>query len=260
MQPAGRPQRQLPEGVPRGVWQYTIADHIADQYDEFFAENRLFEFDEQVLARYFSRPGMVVDLGCGTGRVLVTLARRGFRGLGVDLSPAMLRIVAEKARAENLSIWGLRANLVELDCLADHSFDYAVCLFSTLGMIRGRRHRRRVLAHVRRMLKPEGLFVLHVHNFWFNLFDPAGRRWLAGHLLSLPFRRGVERGDKFFHYRGIPQMFLHTFTLGELRRELAAAGFRIKELIPLAASRQRPLSCPWLFGPFRANGWIVVCR
>ena len=230
------------------MWHYTTADHIADQYDEFFAENRLFEFDEQVLARHFSRPGLVVDLGCDTGRTLVTLARRGFRGLGVDLSPAMLRIVAEKARAENLAI------------LADQSFDYAVCLFSTLGMIRGRGNRRRVLAHVRRVLKPDGLFVLHVHNFWFNLFDPIGRRWLAGHLLSVPFRRGVERGDKLFHYRGIPQMFLHTFTQGELRRELASAGFRIKELIPLAVSRQRPLRRPWLFGPFRANGWIVVCE
>ncbi|NQU23964.1 MAG: class I SAM-dependent methyltransferase [Candidatus Nealsonbacteria bacterium] len=237
-----------------------MAEHIAEQYDEYFAKNRLFEFDEQVLARHFTRPGLVVDLGCGTGRALVALARRGFRGLGVDLSPAMLRIVAEKARAENLPISVLRANLVQLDCLAGGSFDYAVSLFSTLGMIRGRGHRRQALGHVRRALKPGGLFVLHVHNFWFNLFDPVGRRWLLGHLLSVPFRRGEQRGDKFFHYRGIPEMFLHTFTLGELRGELAAAGFRIKELIPLAMGRQRPLSCPWLFGRFRANGWIMVCE
>ena len=55
----------------------------------------------------------------------------------------MLRIVAEKARLENLDIQGVQANLVELDCIADQSADYVICLFSTLGMIRGREYRQR---------------------------------------------------------------------------------------------------------------------
>jgi len=257
---SNRPEWQLPAGVPRSVWQYSRKEAIAEQYDEYFALNRLFEFDEQVLARYFTRPGLVVDLGCGTGRALVGLARRGFRGLGIDLSLPMLRIVAEKARQENLPISALQANLVELSCLRSRSADYAVCLFSTLGMVRGRENRHRVLLHARRILKPDGLFVMHAHNFWYNLFDPAGRRWLLGHLPTVCCRRGLERGDKFFHYRGIPQMFLHTFTRRELIRALVRAGFRVEQLIPLAVTRQRPLRCPRLLGRFRANGWIVVCR
>lgn len=257
---ARRPEWQLPRGVSHGVWQYTQAEHIAGQYDDYFAANRLFEFDEQVLARHFDRPGLVVDLGSGTGRALVGLARRGFEGVAVDLSPAMLRIVAEKARLEDLPIRTLLANLVELQCLRSDSFDYAVCLFSTLGMIRGRAHRQRFLAHVRRILKPDGLFVLHVHNFWYNLFDPAGRGWMIRHLPAVLFGRRLERGDKFFHYRGIPRMFLHTFTRRELVRSLGAAGFRIRELIPLDVGRQHPLRRPWLLGRFRANGWIAVCE
>jgi SAM-dependent methyltransferase len=242
------------------VWQYVQADHIAEQYDDHFALNRLFEFDEQILARHFSRPGLVVDFGSGTGRALVGLARRGFRGLAVDLSPAMLRIVAEKARTENLPIHLLQANLVQLDCIRSRSADYGICLFSTLGMIRRRENRHRLLAHARRILKPGGLFVLHVHNLWYNLFDPAGRRWLLRHLPTALLDRRLELGDKFFHYRAIPQMFLHTFTRRELLRALARAGFRIRELIPLDSNRQRPLARPWLFGRLRANGWIVVCE
>ncbi len=152
MQPNDRPQWQLPPGIPRGVWHYTQADHIAEKYDDYFAQNRLFEFDEQVLLRHFRQPGLVVDLGCGTGRALVPLARRGFQGLGVDLSPTMLRIVADNAAAENLPIQVIQANLVELGCLRDATADYAVCLFSTLGMIRGRENRQRMLEHVRRIL------------------------------------------------------------------------------------------------------------
>lgn len=254
------PEWKLARGVPRGVWQYTQADHIAQQYDAYFAENRLFEFDQQVLARRFRRPGLVVDLGCGTGRALTALAQRGFRGLAVDLSLPMLRIVVRKARRQRLPIQGVRANLVELDCIRSQSADYAICLFSTLGMIRGRENRERLLAHARRILKSGGLLVVHVHNLWYNLFDPAGRGWLARHLPAALFGHRVEFGDKYFSYRAIPQMFLHTFTRTELVGALVRAGFRIKELIPLDADRQRPLGRRWFFGRLRANGWIAVCQ
>jgi ubiquinone/menaquinone biosynthesis C-methylase UbiE len=257
---AHRPPWRLPPGVSRGVWQYAQTEHVADQYDEYFAENRLFRFDEQVLARHFDRPGLVVDLGCGTGRTLIPLARRGFRALAVDLSPSMLRIVGRKAAEENLPIARLQANLVQLDCLRDESADYCTCLFSTLGMIRGRENRRRVLGHARRILKPSGLFVLHAHNLWFGLFDSVSRRWLAGQLWCSLLGRGTELGDKFFDYRGIPKMFLHTFTQRELVGDLRSAGFRLEELIPLAVTRQRPLPHAWFFGSLRANGWIAVCE
>jgi SAM-dependent methyltransferase len=144
--------------------------------------------------------------------------------------------------------------------LGENTADYALCLFSTLGMIRGRRNRRQVLENVRRIVKPGGLFVMHVHNYWFNLFDPLGRRWLVKHFFERLKDRSVEPGDKFFPFHGITQMFLHTFKQSELRRELRAAGFRFREWIPLGVDRQRPLSYPYCFGRFRANGWIVVCE
>ncbi len=257
---AHRPHGRLPPGVSRGVWQYAQTEHIAEDYDAYFAENRLFRFDEQVLARHFTRPGLVVDLGSGTGRTLIPLARRGFRGLGIDLSRPMLRIVGQKAAEQNLSIARLQANVVELDCLRDESADYCTCLFSTLGMIRGRENRQRVLGHASRILKPGGLFVVHAHNVWFGLFDSVSRRWLAGQLWCSLLGQDTELGDKFFDYRGIPKMFLHTFTRRELVRALRGAAFRLKELIPLAVTRQRPLPHAWFFGRLRANGWIAVCE
>ncbi len=255
-----RPEWRLPPGVPRGVWEYAQAEHIAAEYDAYFAGTLLFEFDEQVLARHFTQPGLVVDLGCGTGRAVIPLARRGFQCLAVDLSEPMLRKLGEKAEAEGLCVGRLRANLVELGCIRDQAADYCVCLFSTIGMVRARERRQHVLWHARRILKPGGLFVVHAHNFWFSLFDAAGRRWLARHLLRVALRRDVERGDKFFDYRRIPKMYLHTFSRGELVRALRRAGFRIREVIPLDVARQRPLPCRWLLGGLRANGWIVVAE
>jgi SAM-dependent methyltransferase len=251
---------QLPAGVTRGMWEYAHAEHIASEYDEDLVGHPLFDFDEEVVRKYFPRPGLVVDLGCGTGRALIPLARSGFRGLAVDLSPAMLAIVGAKAAEEHLRVNRLRANLVELDCLADGSADYAMCLFSTLGMIRGRDNRLKVLEHARRILKPGGVFVLHVHNLWYNLADPLGRVWLARHVLESWRRRDVELGDKFFDYHQIPNMFLHVFTRTELLRSLKRADFQVREIISLDTTRHRALRWPWLCGRLRANGWIAVCE
>ena len=119
-----RPHRRLPRGVTRSLWEYAHAKHIATEYDEYFAYNRLFDVDAQVIARHLTSPGVVVDLGCGTGRALIPLARREFSPLGVDLSNHMLRIVAEKAARERLTIHRIRANLVDLGFLRDASIDY----------------------------------------------------------------------------------------------------------------------------------------
>lgn len=254
------PAWRLPEGVPRGTWEYAHSADIAQGFDDEFARNTLFEFDESVLRRYFTRPGRIVDLGCGTGRLLVPFARRGYRGVAVDLSPSMLAIVGQKSAAEGLPIDRLLANIVQLDCLRDGSADYCICMFSTLGMVQGQDNRRRVLKHVRRILKPGGTFVLHVHNRWYNLFSPQGRAWLARGLFAWWLGRGGEPGDKFFSYYGVPRMFLHVFTRRELTLLLASAGFRLRELIALDNRRRHALRCPWWLGRLRANGWIAVCQ
>lgn len=255
-----RPRWQLPPGVPASMWDYAQSEHIARDYDEYFAYNRLFEFDGQVLARHFDRPGLVVDFGCGTGRALTPLCHGGHRGLAVDLSREMLGVVGEKAAALGLSIDRVQANLVELGCLAEGTAEYGMCMFSTLGMIRGRGNRRTFLCHVRRILKPGGRFVLHVHNFWYNLYDPGGPWWVLSSCLASAWRRDLEVGDKFFDYRRIPNMFLHVFRPGELKADLKFAGFKVREWIPLDPQRVQALSRRWLVPNLRANGWIVACE
>ena len=257
--PPARPDWNLPQGVTHSLWEYATADHIATEYDDYFAYNKLFEFDEAVLLRHFTQPGCLVDLGCGTGRLLMPFARRGFHCVAVDLSRPMLAVVGDKATRAALTVDRVQANFVELGCFADASVDYCIIMFSTLGMIRGAENRARVLADARRIVLPGGLFVAHVHNRWFHLYDPQGRRWLFGGMLGRLRGSDLEPGDKVFEYRRIPNMLLHSFTRREFRRLLTSAGFQIREFIHLDADRQRPLARPWLLGGFRANGWIAVC-
>ncbi|MEM6330355.1 MAG: class I SAM-dependent methyltransferase [Planctomycetota bacterium] len=258
------PEWKLPPGVPRGVMDYAQSQSVAQDYDAYHADNPLFDFERQVLADEFSPPGRVIDLGCGSGRAVLPLVAAGHRALAVDLSEEMLGVVREKAACGGLPIDCLRANLVELDAVPTGGFDYAMCLFSTLGMIRGRGNRRRALGHFRRVLRPGGKLVLHVHNFWFNLRDAAtawsGPVWVAKHLLQAAATGGVEVGDKYFPYRGVPNFFLHAFRRRELQADLRSVGLSVRRWIPLEVTRRHALPAPWLLPSLRACGWLVVCE
>jgi len=145
-----------------------------------------------------------------------------------------------------LTIPCLKANLVELDAIADGSFDYAACLFSTLGMIRGTQNRRQFLGHVFRLLKPGGKFVLHVHNRHFRFGRGLGRR-------------GKERGDRTMPQAyGGAELTLHHFTRADIDHELRFAGFTISEFKPVGLSETGELHWPGIFPSVRAYGFLIA--
>jgi SAM-dependent methyltransferase len=67
---------------------------------------------EADLVEHLVAPGStVLDAGCGTGRVAIELAGRGYRCVGVDISDSMLAVARERAPA---SEWHC-ADLARLD-------------------------------------------------------------------------------------------------------------------------------------------------
>lgn len=72
------------------------------EYDERFAElaraGRYLHGEADLVDRLLGGPpALVVDAGCGTGRVAVELHRRGYGTLGVDVDPEMLGAARAKA-------------------------------------------------------------------------------------------------------------------------------------------------------------------
>jgi SAM-dependent methyltransferase len=251
---------QLPTGVDRGLWDYLHSPTVARDYDASLAGSPLFAADLRFVERHCDRPGRLIDLGCGTGRLLIPFARRGFWVLGVDLSAEMLKVAGEKADAAGVTVHRLRANLVELDGLADQTFDYAACLFSTLGMVAGTDERRRVVAHAYRLLRPGGKFLLHVHNWWFNAWDRLGRGWLLQDL-GRSLLRSPARGDRPMPaHQGVARLALHHFTRGEILRLLRGVGFRVVEVRPVGLGPDAELSRPHWFGWLRAYGYLLTAE
>jgi SAM-dependent methyltransferase len=250
----------MPPGVNRGLWDYLHDPAVARGYDAGLAGTPLLAIDQRFVEEYCPRPCRLLDLGCGTGRLLIPFARRGYRVLGVDLSWEMLAVAAEKAAGAGLAIDLLRANFPELDCLRDQSFDAAACLFSTLGMVAGAAPRRRAVAHAFRVLRPGGRFLLHVHNLWFNCWDPFGRRWLLlDRLRALTNRTGA--GDRVMPvHQGIAGLTLHLFTRREAVRLVTAAGFRLLEVRPIGLNEDGRLTWGGWFGWLRAYGYLLAAE
>lgn len=246
------PDWQLPPGVTRALWEQLHDPDAARAYDARLRDTPLLERDIAFVLEHCQPPGRLIDLGCGTGRLCLELAGRGYSPVGVDLSPEMLRVAAEKASTLGIHLPLVQANLVQLDAFADASFDHAACLFSTLGLIAGADHRLTFLRHVHRLLRPGGKLVLHLHNRWFLLGTRHGRRLLA---------RNLFRGDFLMPpHAGAGPIPMHLFRRTEIRRLLRAAGFRLLDVLPVGAGANARLHLPWLLPGLRAYGFLVAAR
>lgn len=140
------------------VWDAFFSDFYLRAYA---SEERDAEAEAQALAaaRLTGCPegGDLLDAPCGFGRHCVPLARAGYRVIGVDRSGALLAEARRRAAGER---WPklVQADYRELP-LKDASVDAALNLFTSLGYL-GDDEDTRVLAEIRRVLKPGGRLVL----------------------------------------------------------------------------------------------------
>jgi SAM-dependent methyltransferase len=124
--------------------------------------------------------GPVLDLACGTGRILVPLLRDGHTVVGIDRSPAMLARAAWRVRRQSATRRA-RALLVQADLRGfafKPAFALAVCAFHSVQHLVARGDLGRFLRAVRSSLVPGGWFafdLLPPDPAWIAR-DPA-RRW-----------------------------------------------------------------------------------
>lgn len=100
-------------------------------------------------------PGPWLDLGCGQGRHLADLGRRGHTVIGVDLSAPLLALARRDGVDEPL----VRADMRALP-LATGAFGAVLSLFTAFGYFGDARAHGPMLAEVARVLAPGGGWLL----------------------------------------------------------------------------------------------------
>jgi SAM-dependent methyltransferase len=156
---------------------------------------------EPALARFCAgEVGSFLDLGCGTGELLLALARAhpGWRLTGVDASAGMLAAAAAKPGAGEI-LW-LRASLDERLPLA-HPFDAAGAFYDTLNHLPDEAALARALAVASEALRPGGLFVFDLTNaLGFERWWRGRNRW-AGPGWSVAVETRYDRASHTGHAR-----------------------------------------------------------
>ncbi len=152
------------EGKTR-EWQRFFDSHAAAYEDNPFTKHTAAEVDF-FLSLYPLIPGnTVLDVGCGTGRHSIELAKRGFKVTGLDLSAGMLEIA--KANSGDLEIEWLQADAT--DFKLDTKFDAALCLCEgAVGLIEkgedAEQHDLAIFRNIAQSLKPNAPFLLTALN------------------------------------------------------------------------------------------------
>lgn len=112
----------------------------------------------------------ILDVGCGTGRHLLELARRGYKNLvGVDLSRCMLDKARRKAEAEGLEIEFMERDARELDFSREFDVVLIICE-GAFSLMESDEMDFNILENVVRSLKEKGKFIMTNPNALYPLF------------------------------------------------------------------------------------------
>ncbi len=242
--PVHPPDWQLPVSVTPGLWDYLHDESLARQYLSKVGDSPFALADQRFVAEQLSTPGKVIDLGCGPGRSLLPLAQRGYACTGVDLSPPMLAQAKQTFNEAGLSAEWITANLGEPLPIEANCFDAVLCLFGTLGMLQPASARSHVLNEVHRILKPKGVFLLHVHNRW---AIQGWRTLLKANVVTMPVHQGIAR------------LQMKLYTQSEIQRDLKQAGFQCQRIEYVSADHAdgHYQGSRWL-APYRAAGFLLA--
>lgn len=192
-------------------------DIYARFYDLDFGEADADLFMYQQFASRCGSP--ILELGCGTGRVLLPLARQGYQITGVDLSLPMLEVARGKVAAEDLSeqVTLSQQDMRELE-LGDR-FNMAFAAINSFMHLLNTNDQLAALARIRHHLNPGGLLILDLFNPDLSrLLDARGQVGLAkvmtdpdtGHRLMRFHSDKADLGEQTIHV---------TFVMDELDSE-----------------------------------------
>ena len=133
-------------------------DRIARFYDVDMGRNMAFDDVGFYAALCAAEGGRALELGCGSGRILLELLRQGIDACGADASGAMLAELARKAAAASLP---LRAARMDVRRLAWRpGFAIVLCPYSLITYMVGADDAPALLGEVQRVLAPGGVFVV----------------------------------------------------------------------------------------------------
>jgi SAM-dependent methyltransferase len=223
MNPKNEPENEEITNLPNRA----TFDRFARFYDEDY---RNYNDDVEAIVHLAQEmDGPVLELGCGTGRLLLPLAVAGLPVTGVDISPALL----QRAQVKLASIpQGDNVTLVQGDLrhleLAQRDFAFAFCTSNTLMHLADPDDQLALLEQAAAHLRPGGLLLI-------DLFHPDVARLVEVHGV-------MELADQWTREDGTEVIKWSVRTL-DLAEQLQETLFIYEEIVPDGTVRRT--RCPF---------------
>jgi 2-polyprenyl-3-methyl-5-hydroxy-6-metoxy-1,4-benzoquinol methylase len=227
----------------------TVSKRLLDINDKFyqsfgaaFAETRhRIQPGVQRIVEERIKPGTWLDIGCGSGVLGQRLAQSGMQGsyLGLDFSGPLL--AEARSGAEGLAVHGgfelayKPANLLLPDWADGLAAGYdGILAFAVLHHLPGAENRERLIAQIRDLLKPGGVFF---HSEWQFDHNPKLAARVQPWTMAGLSADEVEPGDYLLDWRHYTAgqndepglRYVHLFTEPELKALADSAGFTMLE-------------------------------
>lgn len=193
------------------------SDVYARFYDLDFGDT---DADLLMIQQFASRCGSpILDVACGSGRVLLHLARQGYTVTGVDIAKAMLARARRKVTAESLDgrVTLLQQDMRDLEI--EDRFNLAVVAVNSFMHLLDVRDQLAALGSIRRHLQPGGLLLL-------DLFNPDPGRLLdaRGQVYLDKVVTEPDSGHRLIRFRSqqvdlVRQILYVTFIIDEIDAE-----------------------------------------
>jgi len=151
-------------------WYEELFENYGRKYDnENFAQGTIKECDfiEQEIG--FNKSLNILDLGCGTGRHSIELAKRGYSLTGIDLSKSLLDRAKEKAAEQNIPIHFIQADARKLNF--SNEFDLVLMLCeAAFPLMETDEMNYQILKNASNALKSKGKIIFTTLNGLFPLY------------------------------------------------------------------------------------------
>ena len=139
----------------KGFDDSTYGDAFADVYDDWYDDVSDVDATVRLVSR-LAGGGTVLELGVGTGRLAIPLARSGCRVVGIDSSVAMLDVCARKCGEARIEL--VRGDMVTDPPLGP--FDAVLIAYNTIFSLPTPERQAALFAAVASRLSPTGAFVV----------------------------------------------------------------------------------------------------
>jgi len=151
-------------------WYEQLFENYAENYDkETFTQGTIGEVDFIEQEINFDKTKRILDVGCGTGRHAIELAKRGYQVMGVDLSASQLNRAREKTEKAGVKIDFIQKDARKLDFNKEFDLVIMICE-GAFSLMETDEMNYQILQGATTALKKNGKFIFTTLNALFPLY------------------------------------------------------------------------------------------